>query len=71
MTGTVKSFYSEKGFGFITPDGDDDSDTRPVFVHYTAIAANAGYKTLDQDDRVEFDCVQGQKGPQAENVRKI
>jgi len=65
-TGTVKWFNAEKGFGFIAPeDGSPD-----VFVHFSAIAGS-GYKSLDENQRVEFDSVQGQKGPQAENVRAI
>ena len=61
--GTVKWFNNEKGFGFITPeDGQKD-----CFVHHTAIQAE-GYKSLNEGDRVEFDIVQGQKGPAAQNV---
>ena len=62
--GTVKWFNAEKGFGFIAQeDGGDD-----VFVHYWAIQTN-GYKSLDENQKVEFDVTQGPKGPQAENVR--
>ncbi len=62
--GTVKWFNSEKGFGFIAPaDGTPD-----VFVHFSAIQGN-GYKSLDENQQVEFDVTQGPKGPQAENVR--
>jgi cold shock protein len=64
--GTVKWFNSEKGFGFIAPDGDGPD----VFVHYSAIATE-GYRTLDENQRVEFETTQGQKGPQAENVRPL
>ena len=62
--GTVKWFNAEKGFGFIAQeDGGDD-----VFVHYSAIQSQ-GYKSLDENQKVEFDVTQGPKGPQAENVR--
>ena len=64
--GTVKWFNAEKGFGFITrTDGEKD-----CFVHHTAIQAE-GYKTLNEGDKVEFDVVQGQKGPAAEKVVKV
>ena len=63
--GTVKWFNAEKGFGFIAVDDGPD-----VFVHYSAIQVD-GYKSLDQDQRVEFEVTQGQKGPQAEAVRPI
>ena len=64
--GTVKWFNGEKGFGFITPaDGSGD-----VFVHYSAIAGD-GYRNLEENDRVEYDVVAGQKGPQASNVTRV
>jgi len=64
MKGTVKWFNNAKGFGFIgREDGPD------VFVHYSAVIAD-GYKTLQEGDLVEFDIVQGQKGPQADKVTK-
>ncbi len=64
--GTVKWFNGEKGFGFISQD-----DGQPdVFVHFSAIAAE-GYRSLDENQRVEFEVTQGQKGLQAENVRVI
>lgn len=62
--GTVKWFNGEKGFGFIAPE-DGSAD---LFVHFSAIQGN-GYKSLNENDRVEYDAVQGPKGPQAENVR--
>ena len=65
-TGTVKWFNESKGFGFISPeDGGKD-----VFVHFSAIQAQ-GYKTLDENQRVEFEITQGQKGPQASDVRPL
>lgn len=64
--GSVKWFNAEKGFGFIAPDGGGPD----VFVHYSAIASD-GYRSLDENQRVEFETTQGQKGPQAENVRAI
>ena len=64
--GTVKWFNDQKGFGFITPeDGSKD-----CFVHHSAIQAQ-GFKTLAEGQQVEFDIVQGQKGPAAENVQAI
>ncbi|SHI56932.1 cold-shock DNA-binding protein family [Dethiosulfatibacter aminovorans DSM 17477] len=63
MNGTVKWFNSEKGFGFIT--GDDGVD---VFAHFSQIQVD-GYKTLEEGQSVTFDVVQGQKGPQAENIQ--
>jgi CspA family cold shock protein len=64
--GTVKWFNSEKGFGFITPDGGGND----VFVHYSEIQTN-GFRTLDENQRVEFEIGQGTKGPQAQAVRAI
>ncbi|AHG88036.1 Cold-shock protein DNA-binding protein [Gemmatirosa kalamazoonensis] len=65
MTGTVKWFNDAKGFGFIGREGGPD-----VFVHFTAIEST-GFKSLAEGDQVEFEIVQGQKGPQAANVRKV
>jgi CspA family cold shock protein len=65
-TGRVKWFNDSKGFGFITPeDGQKD-----CFVHHTAIQGE-GFKTLAEGERVEFDVVQGDKGPAAQNVVKL
>ena len=64
-TGTVKWFNDAKGFGFIGREGGPD-----VFVHFTAIEST-GFKSLAEGDQVEFEVVQGQKGPQAANVRKV
>ena len=66
ITGTVKWFNDSKGFGFLTrEDGEKD-----VFVHHSAIQAQ-GFKSLAEGEKVEFDVVQGQKGPAAENVVKL
>jgi cold shock protein len=65
-TGTVKWFNADKGFGFITSD-DNGPD---VFVHHSAIQIN-GFRELRENQRVEFNVVQGAKGPQAEEVRPI
>ena len=64
-TGTVKWFNAEKGFGFISVEGEDD-----VFVHFSAIQTD-GYKTLEEGQEVEFEVVDGTKGPQAANVSRI
>jgi CspA family cold shock protein len=63
-TGTVKWFSSEKGYGFITPDGGGED----LFVHFSAIAGG-GFKTLDEGTKVSFEVTQGQKGPQATDVQ--
>lgn len=64
VQGKVKWFNSTKGYGFIGQDSGPD-----VFVHYSAIQMD-GYKSLQEGDSVEFEVVQGQKGPQADNVTK-
>src|SRR3990170_8154246 len=65
ITGTVKWFNDAKGFGFISREGGPD-----VFVHFSAISGS-GFKSLAEGDRVEFEIVQGQKGPQAQDVIKV
>jgi CspA family cold shock protein len=65
-TGKVKWFNAEKGFGFIAVEGGGPD----VFVHYSAIQAD-GYRTLEEDQAVEFEITQGQKGPQADMVRPL
>ncbi|MGZ8379469.1 MAG: cold-shock protein [Gemmatirosa sp.] len=64
LNGTVKWFNDAKGFGFIAHEGGPD-----VFVHFSAIQSD-GFKSLQEGDQVEFEIVQGQKGPQASNVTK-
>jgi CspA family cold shock protein len=64
--GQVKWFNDQKGFGFITPDGGE----RDCFVHHSAIQMQ-GFRTLAEGDRVEFEIVQGDKGPSAQNVTKL
>jgi len=65
-SGTVKWFNAEKGYGFISQD-DGGAD---VFVHFSAIDST-GYRSLEENQRVEFDVTQGPKGPQAEHVRAV
>ena len=64
-TGTVKWFNAEKGYGFISIQGEDD-----VFVHFSAINSE-GFKTLEEGQEVQFEVVQGAKGPQAANVSRV
>lgn len=65
VQGTVKWFNSEKGFGFLSVEGQED-----VFVHFSSITGD-GYKTLEEGQKVEFDIVDGDRGPQAADVRKL
>ncbi len=64
--GTVKWFNAEKGYGFIAPD----DGTPDVFVHYSAIQSS-GYRSLEEEQRVQFEVTQGQKGPQADQVTPL
>jgi len=64
-TGTVKWFNETKGFGFVTPDNGEED----LFVHFSAINAGAGYKTLQEGQRVSFEVTQGRKGKQASNIQ--
>ena len=64
--GTVKWFNADKGYGFITPDGGGPD----VFAHFSAISSN-GFRSLDENQRVEFDITPGAKGPQAANIRAV
>ena len=66
VIGTVKWFNDAKGFGFITPE----NGSKDCFVHHTAIKAD-GFRSLAEGERVEFDIVDGAKGPAAENVTKV
>jgi CspA family cold shock protein len=67
QTGTVKWFNAEKGFGFIAPDGGG----KDVFAHVSEIRSDDRTKTLAENQRVEFEVTQGQKGPQAGNIRPV
>lgn len=71
-TGIIKWFSNRKGYGFITLDENDESNENDVFVHYSAIEGeDFEYKTLYEGDKVKFEIVEGDKGPQAENVKVI
>ena len=65
MDGKVKWFNAEKGFGFIS-----DESGKDVFVHYSALNMD-GFKVLEENDEVEFEVIDGEKGPQAANVTKL
>ena len=65
MKGTVKWFTAKKGFGFIS-----DEEGNDVFVHFSALQMD-GFKVLDEGDEVEFEVIDGEKGPQAANVTKL
>ena len=67
VKGKVKWFNNQKGYGFITPDENQEKD---LFVHYTFVKED-GYKTLKQGQEVEFEIVSGEKGAQARNVTKV
>ncbi|KAB1660363.1 cold-shock protein [Pseudoclavibacter chungangensis] len=68
--GTVKWFNAEKGYGFITVDGDEGGAQQDVFVHYKAIEMQ-GYRVLEEGQKVEFEIGAGAKGPQAEAVHPL
>jgi CspA family cold shock protein len=67
QTGTVKWFNETKGYGFITPDGGG----KDLFAHFRDIQGGDGYKTLAENARVQFEVIQGAKGPQASNIRTV
>ena len=67
QTGTVKWFDEGKGYGFITPD----AGGKDLFAHFKEITGGSGFKTLAENQRVQFDITQGQKGPQASNIRVV
>ena len=64
-TGTVKWFNAKKGYGFISDENGDD-----IFVHFSALDMS-GFKVLEEGDKVEFEVIEGEKGPQAANVTKL
>lgn len=66
VKGTVKWFNATKGFGFLTTE-----DGQDVFVHFSALEDNGEYRTLDEGQKVEFEIVEGENGPQASNVVKL
>ncbi|MGY3776109.1 cold-shock protein [Helcococcus sueciensis] len=66
VKGTVKWFNATKGFGFLTTE-----DGQDVFVHFSALEDNGEFRTLDEGQAVEFEIIEGEKGPQASNVVKL
>ena len=67
QTGTVKWFDDGKGFGFITPDGGG----KDLFAHFSEIQSTGGFRSLAENQKVQFEVKQGQKGPQASNIRAV
>jgi CspA family cold shock protein len=67
QTGTVKWFDDGKGFGFITPDGGG----KDLFAHFSEIQGGTGFRSLAENQKVQFEVKQGQKGPQAANIRSV
>jgi cold shock protein len=67
QTGTVKWFDDGKGFGFITPDGGG----KDLFAHFSEIQSTGGFRSLAENQKVQFEVKQGQKGPQASNIRGV
>jgi CspA family cold shock protein len=67
QTGTVKWFDDGKGFGFITPDGGG----KDLFAHFSEIQSTGGFRSLAENQKVQFEVKQGQKGPQASNIRSV
>ena len=66
VTGTVKWFHDSKGFGFVSPD----DGSRDCFIHHSAIQGE-GFRTLSEGEKVEFEVVDGEKGPSAENLMRL
>ena len=71
MKGTVKWFNAQKGYGFFSIGEGEENSGKDVFVHFSGIAGEEGYKTLNDGQAVEFEVVDGAKGPQAINVVKL
>lgn len=66
MKGTVKTYFKDKGYGFIHGE-----DNRDYFFHYSAIVTDDPYKAAEQGEHVEFDCKESDRGPRAENIKKV